>query len=52
MKFSADRATVTLSGRNLWMWTKYTFDAEGLYDPEVKFYSLAASAVRTTHRFP
>ena len=33
--FRADRATVTLSGRNIWMWTKY----EGTSDPEVTFYS-------------
>ncbi len=30
-----NRASVTLSGRNLWMWTKY-FDG---YDPDVTFYS-------------
>jgi TonB-linked SusC/RagA family outer membrane protein len=41
MKFSS--AAVTLSGRNLWMWTKYKFDQEGLGspDPEVNFNSLA-----------
>ena len=33
--FRADRVAVTLSGRNLWMWTKY----EGTSDPEVTFYS-------------
>ncbi len=33
--FRADRATLTVSGRNLWMWTKY----EGTSDPEVTFYS-------------
>ncbi len=33
--FGAERATVTLSGRNIWMWTKY----EGTSDPEVSFYS-------------
>ena len=33
--FGADRATVTLSGRNIWMWTKYG----GTSDPEVTFYS-------------
>ncbi len=33
--FRADRATVTLSGRNIWMWTKYG----GTSDPEVTFYS-------------
>lgn len=34
-------ATVTLSGRNLWMWTDYTFDQDGLGspDPEVNFNS-------------
>ena len=31
----ADRTTVTLSGRNVWMWTKYG----GTSDPEVTFYS-------------
>ena len=41
MKFSS--AAFTVSGRNLWMWTKYTFDQEGLgsADPEVNFDSLA-----------
>jgi len=36
-----DNAAVTLSGRNLWMWTKYKFDQEGLgsADPEVNFSS-------------
>ena len=33
--FRADRATVTVSGRNIWMWTKYG----GTSDPEVTFYS-------------
>ena len=33
--FRADRTTVTLSGRNLWMWTRY----EGTADPEVTFFS-------------
>ncbi len=33
--FRADRVAVTVSGRNLWMWTKY----EGTSDPEVTFYS-------------
>lgn len=34
-----DDATVTLAGRNLWMWTKYEFDQEGFGspDPEVNF---------------
>jgi hypothetical protein len=42
MKFSS--AALTVSGRNLWMWTKYTFDQEGLGspDPEVQFNSLSA----------
>ena len=42
MKFSS--AALTVSGRNLWMWTKYTFDQEGLSspDPEVQFNSLSA----------
>ncbi|MDP2956766.1 MAG: TonB-dependent receptor, partial [Longimicrobiales bacterium] len=32
-------AAVTVSARNLWMWTKYVFDEEGLasQDPEVNF---------------
>ncbi|MGD8318922.1 MAG: SusC/RagA family TonB-linked outer membrane protein [Gemmatimonadota bacterium] len=34
-QFRASRASLTLSGRNLWMWTKY-FDG---FDPEVAFYS-------------
>jgi TonB-linked SusC/RagA family outer membrane protein len=34
-KFNASQASLTLSGHNLWMWTKYF---EG-YDPEVTFYS-------------
>ena len=39
LKFSS--AALTLSGRNLWMWTKYEFDQEGLAspDPEVNFNS-------------
>jgi hypothetical protein len=42
MKFSS--AAVTLSGRNLWMWTKYKFDQPGLgsSDPEVQFNSTSA----------
>ena len=42
MKFSS--AAFTVSGRNLWMWTKYKFDQEGLgsADPEVQFNSLSA----------
>ncbi len=34
-----DDATLTLAGRNLWMWTRYEFDQEGLGspDPEVNF---------------
>jgi len=38
-------AAVTISGRNLWMWTKYTFDQQdglGSPDPEVQFNSLSA----------
>jgi outer membrane receptor protein involved in Fe transport len=34
-KFGASRASVTLSGRNLWMWTKYFHG----FDPEVQFNS-------------
>lgn len=36
-----DRANLTVSARNLWMWTKYEFDQEGLgsADPEVNFSS-------------
>ena len=43
-------AALTLSARNLWMWTKYKFDQEGLgsADPEVNFDSLA-SFNRTDH---
>lgn len=33
--FRSSQTTITLSGRNLWMWTKYF---KG-YDPEVAFYS-------------
>ena len=36
----ADRATVTLSGRNLWYTTDYKL-REVMYDPEVTFYSLS-----------
>jgi len=34
-----ESASVTLAARNLWMWTKYKFDEEGLasQDPEVNF---------------
>lgn len=32
-RFGFERASITLSGRNLWMWTKY----EGPSDPEVQF---------------
>ncbi len=35
--FRATKWSVTLSGRNLWMWTRY----EGTGDPEVNFWSLA-----------
>ena len=39
-------ATVTLSGRNLWLWTKYKFDEDGIGlgspDPEVNFSSTSA----------
>jgi hypothetical protein len=34
-RVGADQASITVSGRNLWMWTKY-FDG---FDPEVTFYS-------------
>ncbi|NNF29317.1 MAG: SusC/RagA family TonB-linked outer membrane protein [Gemmatimonadetes bacterium] len=34
-RWGASRTTVTVSGRNLWMWTDY----EGTSDPEVTFYS-------------
>jgi len=37
-RIGADRASITLAGRNLWMWTKY-FDG---WDPEVLFHSNAA----------
>ena len=36
--FKADRLTFTVSGRNLFVWTKY----EGTGDPEVNFNSSAA----------
>ena len=41
--FRFDGASVTLSGRNLWLWTKYEFDQDGLGspDPEVNFNSVA-----------
>ena len=39
-KAGADRATVTLSGRNLWYTTDYKL-REVMYDPEVTFYSLS-----------
>ena len=38
-KAGADRATVTLSGRNLWYTTDYKL-REVMYDPEVAFYTL------------
>ena len=40
-----NNAAITLSGRNLWMWTKYKFDDQtglGSPDPEVNFSSNAA----------
>lgn len=41
-----NNATVTLSGRNLWVWTKYKFDEDGTGlgspDPEVNFSSNSA----------
>ncbi|MEZ4416316.1 MAG: SusC/RagA family TonB-linked outer membrane protein [Gemmatimonadota bacterium] len=42
-KAGVDNAAITLSARNLWMWTKYKFDQEGLGspDPEVNFDSLS-----------
>ncbi len=41
MRFNS--ASVTLSGRNLWMWSKYKFDTDGMAspDPEVQFDSLS-----------
>jgi len=39
-KAGADRATITLSGRNLWYTTDYKL-REVMYDPEVTFYSLS-----------
>ncbi|MEQ9401104.1 MAG: SusC/RagA family TonB-linked outer membrane protein [Longimicrobiales bacterium] len=46
-RISVSNASLTLSGRNLWMWTKYTFeDTDGVGlgspDPEVNFSSLSA----------
>ena len=45
MRFT--QASLSVSGRNLWMWTKYKFDQEGLgsEDPEVKFSSTSAYRV-------
>ena len=43
-----DTGSLTVAGRNLWMWTKYEFpDQEGLGspDPEVNFSSLSAYAL-------
>ena len=42
-KAGADRATITLTGRNLWYTTDYKF-REVMYDPEVTFYSRALLA--------
>ncbi|MEQ9401106.1 MAG: SusC/RagA family TonB-linked outer membrane protein [Longimicrobiales bacterium] len=41
---SVSNASFTVSGRNLWMWTKYEFDEPGLGspDPEVNFDSNSA----------
>jgi len=39
-KTGADRATITLSGRNLWYTTDYML-REVMYDPEVTFFSLS-----------
>lgn len=44
-RIGVNNATVTLSGRNLWMWTKYEFDEQvglGSPDPEVNFSSNSA----------
>ncbi|MDT8341160.1 MAG: SusC/RagA family TonB-linked outer membrane protein [Longimicrobiales bacterium] len=44
-QLGVDNATVTVSGRNLWMWTKYEFDEQeglGSPDPEVNFNSNSA----------
>jgi outer membrane receptor protein involved in Fe transport len=44
-RIGVNSATVTVSGRNLWMWTKYKFDEQdglGSADPEVNFDSLSA----------
>ena len=40
-KLRFDNASVTVAGRNLWMWTKYKFDQAGLGSPvpEVNFSS-------------
>jgi hypothetical protein len=37
-RFGFERASITLSGRNLWLWTKY----EGNSDPEVTFTSTSS----------
>lgn len=44
-QLSVNNASITLSGRNLWMWTKYVFDEQdglGSPDPEVNFSSNSA----------
>ncbi|HET9982582.1 MAG TPA: SusC/RagA family TonB-linked outer membrane protein [Longimicrobiales bacterium] len=42
----AGSASITLAGRNLWMWTKYEGVAgKGKSDPEVSFYSTPQSAL-------
>jgi len=44
-RIGMSNATVTVSGRNLWMWTKYRFDEQeglGSPDPEVNFSSTSA----------
>lgn len=44
-RLGVSSASVTISGRNLWMWTKYKFDEDGVglasADPEVNFSSTA-----------
>lgn len=37
-RFGAQRAALTLSARNLWMWSKYAKETD-MADPEVAFYS-------------
>jgi TonB-linked SusC/RagA family outer membrane protein len=37
-RFGSDQASITLAGRNLWMWSPYSEETD-MVDPEVSFYS-------------